>query len=129
MPLLRSSNNQTTVEEELITFSCSFKGNYVPLKSNINYVAYVVYWTIAFQNDSYIIVTGDENDTRYHVNTKDNCPFTNSSCCHFTTELNIHAILPLKDTMITCITDSIMSTSNTSYLSELTIIVCFYVCS
>ena len=122
MPLLSSSNNQTTVEEELITFSCSFKGNYVRLN-------YAVYWIIKFQNDSTIVVNDEKDDPGYHVNTKNNCPFTNSSCCHFTTELSIHAILPLNDAMITCnaiFVDSYLPTSSTSYLSELCIIICMF---
>ena len=115
MPLLSGSNNQTTVEEELITFSCSFKGNYIPLN-------YAVSWIIKLQNDTTIKVKDDSNDPDYNVNTMKNCPFTNSSCCRFTTELSIHATQPLNNAMITCnakFVGSFKPTSSTSYLSEL----------
>ena len=122
VPLLSSNNNQTTVEEELIIYSCSFKGNYVRLN-------YDAYWIIIFQNGSAIVVNDENSHPGYLVNTKKNCPFTNTSCCHFTTELSIHAILPLNDAMITCnaiFVDSYFPTSSTSYLSELSILICMF---
>ena len=118
VPLLCSSTNQTIVEEELITFSCSFNGT----------INYSIYWIIKFQNGSTIVVKND-SIPGYHVSTIENCtcPFTNTSCCHFTTELSMHAILPLNDSMITCnvtFVDCLIPTSSTSYLSELSIIIC-----
>ena len=116
MPLLNGSNDKTTVEGEMITFSCSFKGNYNPMN-------YGVYWIIKNQNyGNATTVRTDHNVSDYYVNTKKNCPFTNSSCCRFTTELSIHTFLSLNDAMITCnaiFVDSILPTSNTSTLSEL----------
>lgn len=117
VPLLSSSNNQTTVEEELTKFSCSFNGSYTPIN-------YSVYWIIKFQNGSTIEVKND-SIPGYHVNTKVNCPLTDSSCCNFTTELIIHAILLLNNAMITCnaiFVDSLIPTSSSSYLSELSVI-------
>ena len=117
MPLLNGINNETTVEGEVITLSCSFKGNYIPMN-------YAAYWIIKLQNGNTTVVNGDHNTSGYHVSTKKNCPFTNSSCCRFTTELTIHAILPSNNAMITCnaiFVDYYLPTSNTSYLSELSI--------
>lgn len=116
VPLLSGSNNQTTVEEEFITFSCSFKGNYKPL-----YYVYTTFWIIKLQNDTPIVVDDDSNNPDYHVSTKKNCPFTNSSCCRFTTELTINATLPLNNAMISCSAFYVYylkPTYNTSYLSE-----------
>ena len=121
VPLLSSSNNQTTVEEELITSSCSFKGNYVRLN-------YAVYWIIS-QDGSATVVNDEDNYPDYHVDTKKNCPFTNTSCCRFTTELSIHTNLSLNNAMITCYAFFVGSrypTSSTSYLSELSLIICMF---
>ena len=117
MPLLNGINNETTVEGEVITLSCSFKGNYTPMN-------YAAYWIIKLQNGNTIVVNGDHNTSDYYDNTKKNCPFTNSSCCRFTTELSIYATLPSNNAMITCnaiFNDYDLPTSNTSYLSELSI--------
>ena len=83
-------------------------------------INYSVYWEIKFQNDSAIVVKND-SIPGYHVNIKENCPFTNTSCCCFTTELSIHAIVPLNNSMITCnamFVDSLIPTSSTSYLCK-----------
>ena len=115
VPILSSSNNQTTIEGEMITFICTFQGNYSPSD-------YDVYWVIAFQNGSFLQIRNDSNFSDYHISTKQNCPDTNYSCCRFTTELFIHTVLPLNNTAVTCTAmfDFIPS-SSISYLSEFSI--------
>ena len=118
VPLLNGTNNQTTVEGEVITFSCSLRGNYKPLN-------YEVYWIIVFQNHTSTVVDDNHNIPGYHVNTKKNCPFTNFSCCRFITELSINTVLQLNNSIIMCdvtFIDSIQLTSSSSTLSELLIV-------
>lgn len=114
VPLLHSSSNQTTVEGLMITFQCTYKGNYSPDD-------YTVFWMVAFQNGSHILVQDDSNFSDYHIRTQQNCPDSNYSCCRFITELSIHTSIPLNNAKITCsaILNSNVSTSNGSYLSEL----------
>ena len=117
VPLLSGSSNQSTVEEEVITFSCTFKGNYKTLD-------YHVYYIVTLQNGTSITVNDDSDYPDYHVSTKKNCPFTNSSCCRFITKLEIHAAISSNNAMITCnamFIGSLTPTSSASYLSELTI--------
>jgi len=117
---LSSSNNQTTVEGEAITFECRFKGNYSPLN-------YHVYWIITLQNGSNIILDDDSNFPDYRINTYQSCLyFDTNSCCQFTTELSIdRATISLNDSMITCNAglNSATSSSNASHLSELYILI------
>ena len=114
VPIINSSSNQTTIEGEKITFICTFQGNYSPSD-------YDVHWMITFQNGSIVRIQNNSDFSDYHINTKQNCPDTNYSCCRFITELFIHTSLPLNNTMITCtciaMFDSIPS-SSISYLSE-----------
>ena len=114
MPILNSSNDQTTVEGEDITFICLFEGNYSPLKYD------AVFWIVKFQNGSNITIQDDSNFSDYHIKTTRTCPYTDYACCRFTTSLSIHASLPLNNAMLTCIAlyDDTPS-SNTSKLSEL----------
>ena len=117
LPLLSGSNNQSTVEGEVITFSCTFKGNYKPLN-------YPVYYIVTLQNGTSITVNDHSNYPDYHVSAMKNCPFTNSSCCRFVTKLEIRAAISSNNAMITCnamFVDSFIPTSSVSYLSELTI--------
>ena len=109
VPVLSSSSNQTTVEREVVEFSCTFKGNYSLVNDN------GVYWTITFQNGSSIVVRNDTSD--YHFNIQQN------SLCRFTTKLYVNTTMLLDNAMITCsaIVDNILSSSNGSYLSELSI--------
>ena len=110
MPVLSSSSNQTTVEREIVEFSCTFKGNY----SLVSYDG--VYWRITFQNGSSIIVHNNISD--YHFFTQQ------ISLCHFTTKLYINTSLSLGNAMVSCIAmiDNILISSNaTSYLSKLLI--------
>jgi len=114
IPLSSSSNNQTTVEGEAITFQCVFGGNY--------HKDYYVYWQVILQNGSDIIVDDDSNFPDYHCHTQQKC--SNYSCCQFITQLYINKTnMPLNNAMITCnaVINSIISSSNTSYLSELSI--------
>ena len=116
VPLLSSSNNQTTVEEEVITFRCIYQGNYSPSSYGS------VYWIVTLQNGSEITILDYSNFSDYRIDTRRSCPYDNYACCRFTTELRIHTILPLNNAMITCITihDSV-SSFNTSNLSKLSI--------
>ena len=106
LPVLSSSSNQTTVEREVVEFSCTFKGN----DSLVNYNG--VYWTITFQNGSSIIVRNDTSD--YHFNIQPN------SLCRFTAKLYVNTTMLLDNAMVTCTAtvDNIPSSSNASYLSE-----------
>ena len=111
IPVLSSSGNQTTVEREVVEFSCTFKGNY----SLVGYNG--VYWTITFQNGSSSIIVHN-NISDYHFYTKQN------SLCRFTTKLYINTSMLLDNAIVSCIAimDNILSSSNaTSYLSELLI--------
>ena len=95
----------------MIIFTCAFQQDYVPVK-------YYVQWMVKLQNGSTIIVKDDSNMTNYIKN----CPYSNSSCCQFIAELSINAAMPLNNAMITCtpaVNGTPLSTSNTSYLSEL----------
>ena len=112
LSVLSSSSNQTTVEREVVRFSCTFKGNY----SLVNYDG--VYWMITFQNGSSIIVYNNISD--YHFDIQQN------SLCRFTTKLYMNTSMSLDKAMVTCtaIMDSMLGSSNaTSYLSKLFIIV------
>ena len=110
MPVLSSSNNQTTVEREVVEFGCTFIGN----SSLVSYDG--VYWTITFQNGSSIIVHNNIYDYRFYIQ--------QNSLCHFTTKLYVNTSMSLDNAMVSCIAimDNILSSSNaTSYLSELLI--------
>ena len=114
IPLLSSSDNQTTVEGEVITFTCAFQKDYIPLK-------YHVQWRVKLQNGSTIIVKDDSSMANYHANIK-NCSYSNSSCCLFIAELSINAAMPLNNAMINCtatVNGTSSSSSSTSYLSEI----------
>ena len=105
--VLSSSSNQTTVEREVVEFSCTFKGNY----SLVNYDG--VYWMVIFQNGSNIIL--HNNISNYHFEIQQN------SLCHFTTKLYINTSMSLDNAMVTCtvMMNNILNSSNaTSYLSE-----------
>lgn len=114
VPVLNSSNNQTTIEGEDITFMCIFQGNYSPSD-------YDVYWLIEFQNGTILQIKNDSNFSNYHISTKQNCPDT-YSCCRFTTELFIHTVLPLNNSTVTCTAEiDFIQSSSISYLSEFSI--------
>ena len=123
VPVLSSSSNQTTVEREVVEFSCTFKGNY----SLVNYDG--VYWMIIFQNGSNIIILHN-NISNYHFEIQQN------SLCHFTTKLYINTSMSLDNAMVTCsaIMDNMLRSTNvTFYLSKLSIILiytksCVHVC-
>lgn len=106
VPLLSSSSNQTTVEREVVEFSCTFKDNYSPTKYG------VVYWTVMLQNGSSNTVFVQDDDIHQ------------DSFCHFTINLYRNATMSLNDAMITCTAsaDNMPSSSNASYLSEFHII-------
>ena len=106
VPVLSSSSNQTTVEREVVEFSCTFKGNY-------SLVNYNVYWMIDFQNGSSFII--HSNISGYHFDVQQN------SLCRFTTKLYVNTTMSLDAAMVTCTAtmDNIVSSSNVSYLSEL----------
>lgn len=109
--VLSSSSNQTTVEREVVEFSCTFKGNY----SLVNYDG--VYWMVIFQNGSNIILCN--NISNYHFDIQQN------SLCHFTTKLYINTSMSLDNAMVTCsaiIDNMLRSTNVTFYLSKLSII-------
>ena len=112
--VLSSSSNQTTVEREVVEFSCTFKGNY----SLVNYDG--VYWMVIFQNGSSIILRN--NISNYHFDIQRN------SLCHFTTKLYINTSMPLDNAMVTCsaIMDNMLRSTNvTFYLSKLSIILIY----
>ena len=119
IPLVTSSSNQTTIEGEVITFMCLFKRDYIPLK-------YYVQWTMKFQNGSTIELKEHSNNADYPIITKNYCPYSPSSCCHFSTELRItHPAIPLNNVMLKCtavVNGTHLSTSSTSYLSEFSIL-------
>ena len=116
--ILFSSSNQTTVEGENITFSCTFKGEY----SELNYDA--VYWKAILQNGSTITIQENSNFLDYHIETKQSCPPNKHPCCCFTTTLRIHASLPLNNAVIKCTTQLFYDAKNSSIsnLSKLQII-------
>ena len=112
--VLSSSSNQTTVEREVVEFSCTFKGNY----SLVNYDG--VYWIVIFQNGSNIIL--HNNISNYHFEIQQN------SLCHFTTKLYINTSMSLDNAMVTCsaiMGNVLRSTNVTFYLSKLSIIVIY----
>ena len=102
----------------MILFTCTFRAeSYTPSQYHID-------WLVTFQNGS---VSSVKNNSNYYVETKNNCPFTNGTfCCYFTTELCVHAAVPLNNTMINCtamLIDGLPTpTSGGSYLSKLSII-------
>lgn len=113
-----SSGNQTTVEGENITFSCTFKSE----SSESNFDA--VYWKAILQNGSTITIQDDSNFVDYHFETKQSCPPTKYPCCHFTIKLRIHASLPLNNAVVICTAQLYDDTKNSSIsnLSKLQII-------
>ena len=114
VPLLSSSKNQTTVEGEMVTFKCSFGDNYSP-------VDYSIFWRLTLENGSHILVQDGLNYTDYHVNTYQDCPSTNYSCCRFTTELSINGTsLSMNNSVINCnAMINQVTSSGISHLSEL----------
>ena len=115
MPLISSSNNQTTVEGEVIEYKCVFQGNYSPS----NYGS--VYWIIALQNGTKINIFDYSDFSDYLIYTNRSCPHGDYACCRFTTKLRIvHTTLPLNNAMITCVViyDSVPN-FNTSSLGKL----------
>ena len=99
----------------MIIYTCAFLKDYIPPK-------YYVQWLVKLQNGTTIIVKDDSNMANYYFNIK-NCPYSNSSCCHFIAELSINAAMPLNNAKIVC-TAAVSGSSSSSgdygsYLSEL----------
>ena len=96
MPILSGSKNHTTVEGEMITFKCSFGDNYSPIN-------YDIYWELALKDGSHITVMDYINYTDFKINTFQDCPPSNHSCCRFTTELSIRTNLSMDNAVVSCV--------------------------
>jgi len=113
VPLISKSFNRSIVEGELVTFSCTFGGNFDP-------VDYIVWWSVETQNGD-IPYIDDETSTNGFDVTKPqrDCPRSNYSCCRFTTELTVHSNMSLNKAEIQCHAIVLeQQTDGTSYLSE-----------
>ena len=114
-----SSSNKTTLEGNMITFSCEFKGYY-------NMFSYYGFeWVVTFQNGASITIDRNGSHSGYYIYS--NQTFRDCLCYYFTTTLYVHTIRSLSEARITCTAKYSMpsSSSSSSYASKL----CSYVAS
>jgi len=108
VPLISKSVNKSIVEGELVTFSCTFGGNFDP-------VDYNVVWSVKTQNGDITYIDDGTKGTK----PRQDCPHSNYSCCRFITQLMIHPNMSLNKAEIQCRTFVLEKpTDGTSYLSE-----------
>ena len=110
VPVLSKCKNHTTVEGEIIKFKCSFGDNYLP---NDHYMK----WKMKSENGSYIIINDRVNYTDFRMDTHQDCPSNNYSCCRFTSELSVHTNLSMNNATVSC--NAILTSFSVCHLSEL----------